>query len=211
MPTPAVPMCRRCPSKNAPPTGGRDRCRVESVRAADGKRRSEKSAGSRPTLTAKGNGGHITPAEQTDANGNLMNYTGKLYGKGHGRTYFPLVLTSEDVDRMEKEHAAMKAALQEMIRRSYNETELRRMAREALDSCQNADVDARRDEVRNQTGGCSPSHPTSCSHSSEPPMSNFPPVTEKGSPVGDEIHQPEMAVDLSGVPAGGTHHQNTIP
>lgn len=44
----------------------------------------------------------------------------------------------------------------------------------------------------------------------------FPPVTEKGSPVGDETsepetHQPETVVDLSGVPAGGTIHQNTTP
>jgi len=31
-----------------------------------------------------------------------MKYTGKLYGKGHGRTYFPLVLTSEEVDSMGK-------------------------------------------------------------------------------------------------------------
>jgi len=37
-----------------------------------------------------------------------MNYTGKLYGKGHGKTYFPLVLTSEDVDRMEKDLAAIE-------------------------------------------------------------------------------------------------------
>jgi hypothetical protein len=33
-----------------------------------------------------------------------MNYTGKLYGK-FGKTYFPLILTSEDVDRMERELA----------------------------------------------------------------------------------------------------------
>ena len=38
-----------------------------------------------------------------------MNYTGKLYGKGHGRTYFPLVLTSEDVDRMESELNELRA------------------------------------------------------------------------------------------------------
>ena len=44
-----------------------------------------------------------------------MNYTGKLYGKGHGRTYFPLVLTSADVDRMEKEHAEMMESLQELL------------------------------------------------------------------------------------------------
>lgn len=68
----------------------------------------------------------------------------------------------------------------------------------------------------NQLATLSPSPSPSCSHSSDSPMNHLPPVTEKGSPVGDEtsepeIHQPEMAVDLSGVPAGGTHHQNTIP
>jgi hypothetical protein len=44
-----------------------------------------------------------------------MNYTGKLYGKGHGRTYFPLVLTSEDVDRIEKERDEMKEALEYIL------------------------------------------------------------------------------------------------
>ena len=44
-----------------------------------------------------------------------MNYAGKLYGKGHGKTYFPLVLTSEDVDQMQKEHAAMKDALEYIL------------------------------------------------------------------------------------------------
>ena len=33
-----------------------------------------------------------------------MNYSGKLYGKV-GKTYIPLVLTSEDVDKMERELA----------------------------------------------------------------------------------------------------------
>jgi predicted DNA-binding protein len=40
-----------------------------------------------------------------------MNYTGKLYGKGHGRTYFPLVLTSEDVDAMHEENRHLKDML----------------------------------------------------------------------------------------------------
>lgn len=40
-----------------------------------------------------------------------MQYHGKLYGKGHGKTYFPLVLTSEDVDKMETENAQMREAL----------------------------------------------------------------------------------------------------
>ncbi len=44
-----------------------------------------------------------------------MNYSGKLYGKGQGRTYFPLVLTSEDVDRMQKEHGEMKEALEYIL------------------------------------------------------------------------------------------------
>ena len=75
---------------------------------------------------------------------------------------------------------------------------------------------ARRAEDGKTEDGLSPSPSPPCSHSSDSPMNHLPPVTEKGSPVGDEtsepeIHQPEMAVDLSGVPAGGTHHQNTIP
>jgi hypothetical protein len=40
-----------------------------------------------------------------------MNYTGKLYGKGHGRTYFPFLLTSEDVDRMAEEIRHLKDML----------------------------------------------------------------------------------------------------
>ena len=40
-----------------------------------------------------------------------MNYTGKLYGKGHGRTYFPLVLTSDDVDEMQEENRHLKDQL----------------------------------------------------------------------------------------------------
>jgi hypothetical protein len=41
----------------------------------------------------------------------IMNYTGKLYGKGHGKTYFPLILTSEDVDGMQEENLHLKAML----------------------------------------------------------------------------------------------------
>lgn len=62
-----------------------------------------------------------------------MNYTGKLYGKGHGRTYFPLVLTSEDVDRMEKEHAEMKAALEYIAHSGLSARHLADHAREVLD------------------------------------------------------------------------------
>jgi hypothetical protein len=44
-----------------------------------------------------------------------MKYSGKLYGKGHGKTYFPLVLTAEDVDRIEKERDEMKEALEYIL------------------------------------------------------------------------------------------------
>lgn len=46
----------------------------------------------------------------------IMNYTGKLYGKGHGRTYFPLVLTSEDVDRMQEENRQLKDMLATLLK-----------------------------------------------------------------------------------------------
>ena len=87
---------------------------------------------------------------------------------------------------------------------------------ELEDSCENVQGMASARCGLNQLATLSPSPSPSCSHSSDSPMNHLPPVTEKGSPVGDEtsepeIHQPEMAVDLSGVPAGGTHHQNTIP
>jgi|OM-RGC.v1.035005795 hypothetical protein len=36
-----------------------------------------------------------------------MKYTGKLYGNIGGKEYFPLVLTSEDVDKMQE---ALKSA-----------------------------------------------------------------------------------------------------
>ena len=43
-----------------------------------------------------------------------MNYTGRLYGKSHGRTYFPLVLTSEDVDAMERELKNLRQRVTEL-------------------------------------------------------------------------------------------------
>ena len=43
-----------------------------------------------------------------------MNYTGKLYGKGYGRTYFPLVLTSENVDAMERELQNLRQRVKEL-------------------------------------------------------------------------------------------------
>ena len=44
-----------------------------------------------------------------------MNYVGRLYGKGHGKTYFPLVMTAEEVDRIEKERDQMKEALEYIL------------------------------------------------------------------------------------------------
>lgn len=39
-----------------------------------------------------------------------MQYGGKLYGK-HGRKYFPMILTAENVDRIEKERSDAISAL----------------------------------------------------------------------------------------------------
>lgn len=39
-----------------------------------------------------------------------MEYQGKLYGKV-GKKYFPLIETTEDIDRLKAENAKMKAAL----------------------------------------------------------------------------------------------------
>jgi hypothetical protein len=74
-----------------------------------------------------------------------MNYTGKLYGKGHGKTYFPLVLTSEDVDRMEKEHAEMKSALEYIAHSGLSARHLEDHAREVLNR-QNVPAMASADE-----------------------------------------------------------------
>ena len=44
--------------------------------------------------------------------------------------------------RLFDENQKLKSALEEMLRRTYNEMELRKIAREALDSCENAKTQA---------------------------------------------------------------------
>lgn len=42
-----------------------------------------------------------------------MEYKGKLYGKV-GKTYFPMVETAEDFDKLKQEHAEMAEALKSL-------------------------------------------------------------------------------------------------
>lgn len=52
-----------------------------------------------------------------------MEYHGKLYGKV-GRRQIPLTLTSEDVDRLEKERDAFKAELENIANASMRKWEM---------------------------------------------------------------------------------------
>jgi hypothetical protein len=70
-----------------------------------------------------------------------MKYSGKLYGKGHGKTYFPLVLTAEDVDRIEKERDEMKEALEYILGIGLTVKTTERAERALGISGQNANVD----------------------------------------------------------------------
>jgi hypothetical protein len=70
-----------------------------------------------------------------------MKYSGKLYGKAHGKNYFPLVLTAEDVDRIEMERDQMKESLEYILGIGLTVKTTERAERALGISGHNADVD----------------------------------------------------------------------